>query len=298
MLDVHQLNVFIVAAEKLNFTAAARQLHMSQPSVSQHITSLENQLGQPLFVRAGRRMELSAAGQALLPLAREVVTRSMHIEEQMQSLKGELFGELRVGCSTTPGKYILPKLLARFLRAHPNVTVSCQVSSQRTSLARLCDGEVHFTLASSIQLPCRHLEFFPFLDDQIKLIVPLSHPWAGRGIIEPDELYDANFIFRETTSGTQTTVEAALTEAGIVVDRLNTLLVLGNSEAIALAVQEGLGAGFVSSFILEKVVRSGVATVDIQGVAFKRAIYFGRNSRRPATVAQDTFWSFVCQNDT
>ncbi len=297
MLDVHQLNVFIVAAEQLNFTAAARQLHMSQPSVSQHIASLENQLGQPLFVRVGRRVELTAAGQALLPLAREMATRSVHIEEQMQSMNGELFGQLHVGCSTTPGKYILPKLLARFLRTHPKVKVSCQVSSQHISLERLCDGTVHFTLASSIQLPCHHLEFYPFLDDQIKLIVPLSHPWAERGVIKPDELYDTSFIFREATSGTQTTVEVALTEAGVVIDRLDTLLVLGNSEAIALAVQEGLGVGFVSSFILDKVLRSGVATVEIEGVTLERAIYFGRNSRRPATDAQNAFWSFVCQTD-
>jgi DNA-binding transcriptional LysR family regulator len=297
MLDVHQLNVFIAAAEKLNFTAAARQLHMSQPSVSQHITSLETQLGQALFVRAGRRVELSDAGEALLPLAREMVSQSMHIEEQMQYLKGDLFGNLIVGCSTTPGKYILPRLLARFLGTNPNIRIACQVSSQRESLQRLCDGDVHFTLASSIQLPCRHLEFFPFLRDQIKLIVPESHPWAERGTIEPDELYDCSFILRESTSGTQTTVETALTAAGIVVDRLDTLLVLGNSEAIALAVQEGLGAGFVSRFILDKVVRTGVATVEVRGVAFEREIYFGRNSRRPATVAQNAFWTFVCQGD-
>jgi DNA-binding transcriptional LysR family regulator len=295
MLDVHQLNVFIVAAEKLNFTAAARQLHMSQPSVSQHIASLESKLGQPLFVRAGRHVELSAAGQALLPLAREMAARSVHIQEQMQSMNGELFGHLEVACSTTPGKYVLPGLLTRFLRIHPNVKMSCQVRSQHSSLQSLCDGTVHFALSSSIPQLCNHLEFFPFLGDEIKLIVPLSHPWAERGVIKASELYNASFMFREATSGTQRTVELVLTEAGVVIDRLNTLLVLGSSEALALAVQEGLGVAFVSSFILDKVVRGDVATVDIEGLSIERTIYLGRNCRRPATDAQNAFWSYVRQ---
>ena len=130
MLDAHQLNVFLAAAESLSFTQAAQQLHMTQPSVSQHIQALERHFDMQLFLRNGRNLELTDAGMALLTLAREAVTLSIRIDETMESLKGNVHGHLIVGCSTTPGKYILPNVLARFHKKYPQVRVTCQVSPQ------------------------------------------------------------------------------------------------------------------------------------------------------------------------
>ena len=97
MLDAHQLNVFLVAAETLNFTLAARRLHMSQPSVSQHIQSLEQYFDQSLFIRSGRTLQLTDAGEALVPLAQDMVNRSIRIEETIKSLQDEVYGHLLVG---------------------------------------------------------------------------------------------------------------------------------------------------------------------------------------------------------
>lgn len=293
MLDAHQLNVFLVAAETLNFTSAARRLHMSQPSVSQHIQSLEQHFDQALFIRAGRTIQLTDAGQALVPLAQDMVNRSIRIEETIKSLTGEVYGHLLVGCSTTPGKYILPQLLARFHSEFPKVKISCHVSPQEQSLKTLEDGEVHFALACTPPNVYKHIEFSKFMTDRVMLIVPLNHPWASRGEIEPEELYETNFIFREEDSGTQGTVDKALAEIGIDIEELETLLVLGNSEAIALAVKEGLGAGFVSSLVVSKLVKGKVAPVKIKGIEFAREIYIGRLTNRLATKAQTAFWDFA-----
>ncbi|MCB9443901.1 MAG: LysR family transcriptional regulator, partial [Ardenticatenaceae bacterium] len=193
MLDAHQLNVFLVAAETLNFTLAARRLHMSQPSVSQHIQSLEQHFGQSLFIRAGRTLQLTDAGEALVPMAQDMVNRSIRIEETIKSLQGEVYGHLLVGCSTTPGKYILPQLLARFHNTYPQVKISCHVASQDQSLQTLENGEIHFALASVPHTSFKNIEFSKFMTDRVLLIVPLSHPWAKKGIIEPDELFKTNF---------------------------------------------------------------------------------------------------------
>ncbi|MEJ2748795.1 MAG: LysR family transcriptional regulator [Anaerolineae bacterium] len=293
MLDAHQLNVFLVASETLNFTLAARRLHMSQPSVSQHIQSLEQHFGQPLFIRAGRTIQLTDAGEALVPLAQDMVNRSIRIEETIKSLQGQVYGHLLVGCSTTPGKYILPQLLARFHDKFPNVKISCHVAPQEQALRTLEEGEVHFALASVPHTSFKQIEFSKFMTDQILLIVPLDHPWAAKGVIELQELYETNFIFREEDSGTQVTVETTLTEAGIAVDELETLLILGNAEAIALAVKEGLGAGFVSSLVVSRLVNGQVATIQIKGVELARDIYIGRLTNRLATKAQTAFWDFA-----
>jgi DNA-binding transcriptional LysR family regulator len=293
MLDTHQLNVFLVAADTLNFTQAARILHMSQPSVSQHIQSLEQSFGQPLFIRSGRHMELTAAGHALVPLARDIVERSHLLEETMKSLEGEIHGHLQVGCSTTPGKYILPQLLANFHNDHPLVSVSCHVTSQGKALDMLCDGEVHIAMVSEPHMLCRTADTRRFMVDPVILITPPDHPWAQREEIDPEELKNGNFILREEGSGTQMAVSQGLASVGVSVDELNTLLVLGSSEAIALSVKEGIGVGFVSQIVVSRLVADQVVPVNVCGLEIVREIYIGSQKRKPQTAAQKAFWSFI-----
>lgn len=294
MLDAHQLNIFLAAAETLSFTQAAQLLHMSQPSVSQHIKSLEQHFDTPLFERTGRRLQLSDAGEALLPLAREMVSQSVRIEEEMASLDGEVFGHLKVGCSTTPGKYVLPQLLARFHNQYPMVKVTCQVAPQAKSIDNLCEGQVHFALSShSHRQSCADAEFRLFMKDPVVLIAPLDHPWAKREEINPKELLEANFILREEESGTFATVRDALNTINFPMHTLNTLLTLGNSEAISLAVQEGLGVGFVSNTVVTGMRQPDIAVIPVHGLNICRDIYIGRHVGRPATVAQAAFWKMI-----
>ena len=294
MLDAHQLNIFLTAAETLSFTQAAQLLHMSQPSVSQHIKSLEQHFDTPLFERSGRQLQLSDAGEALAPLAREMVTQSVRIEEEMASLNGEVFGHLKVGCSTTPGKYILPQLLARFHNQYPMVKVTCLVAPQAKSIESLCDGQVHFALSShSHRQSSNDAEFRLFMKDPVMLIAPQNHPWAKREDITPEELHKANFILREEESGTFATARDALDTVNISIHDLNTLLTLGNSEAISLAVQEGLGVGFVSNIVVAGMRQPDIAVIPIRGVSICRDIYIGRYVGRPATVAQAAFWKTI-----
>ncbi len=294
MLDAHQLNIFLIAAETLNFTQAAQILHMSQPSVSQHIKSLEQHFDMPLFERTGRQIHLSDAGEALVPLAREMVTQSVHIEEEMASLNGEVFGHLKVGCSTTPGKYVLPQLLARFHNQYPLVKVTCQVAPQAKSIEMLCDGLVHFALSShSHGQSCANAKFRLFMKDPVVLIAPLDHPWAKQGSITPTELLDANFILREEESGTFATVRDALSTVNFSIRDLNTLLTLGNAEAISLAVQEGLGVGFVSNTVVAGMRQPDIAVIPVHGLNICRDIYIGRHVGRSTTVAQTAFWKMI-----
>ncbi len=293
MLDSHQLNVFLVAAETLNFTQAAQKLGMSQPSVSQHIQNLERFFNTSLFIRSTRNLKLTDAGIALLPLSREMVNQSIRIEETMASLKGEVFGHLIVGCSTTPGKYVLPPLLTRFHDEFAKVRITCQVSPQNEAIAKLSDGYVNFALTSQTGDPNRQVEFRKFMCDEIILIAPLNHPWASRGSIDPDDLFGEDFLMREPESGTSIAVCAALSKIGVDPGDLTTLMTLGNSEAIALSVQEGLGVGFVSEIVVTKLGKGRVTVIPVNNIDICRDIFIGRNINQPCTVAQTTFWEFI-----
>jgi DNA-binding transcriptional LysR family regulator len=294
MLDTHRLRVFLVAAETLNFSQAAYRLHMTQPSVSQNIQTLEQQCGTPLFVRSGRRLALTEAGTVLVPMAEKMITMSVHTLEVMNNLKGEVHGQLIVGCSTTPGKYILPKLLAKFITQFPQVQATCNVHSRRQALEMLSQGHVHLALASTHEFD-KDCEFFKLYEDHMILIAPREHPWSRREMIEPDELLSERVILREPYSGTYATLRQGLEKVGLHIEELKSALTLGNAEAIALAVQEGLGIGFVSEIVVSRLVQGGVLVIPIRGLSehLKQDIYLGRNMLRPATVAQTAFWEFV-----
>lgn len=293
MLNVHQLNVFVIAAETLNFTQTAKRLHLTQSSVSQHIKSLENQLGVELFVRKGRSLEITDAGRVLLPMGREIVEGSIRATEQMELLKHEIHGHLVVGCNTAPGKYLLPLLLARFHEHFPLVKITCRVLPQPQTIEGLQEGDVHFAITNVEDGDQEACEFQLFLEEPILLIAPKDHPWAQRAFIEPEELYAEKFIMREPSSGTYKNVKRGLTSLGIDIEKLDVLMEIGTSEGIALAVEQGLGVAFVSNMILEKICPGRVKVVPVKGMHIFQDIYFARQTAHASTGAQAAFWEFV-----
>jgi DNA-binding transcriptional LysR family regulator len=293
MLDAHQLNVFLVAAELENFTQAARHLHLSQPSVSAHVQALERQLDTQLFHRSGRHIALTEAGQALLPLAREMVQLSIHVEESIASLAGAVVGHLMLGCSTAAGKYVLPRLMSHFLSLHRQVQMTCNVMTRKTVLEALLDGTVHLAITSAREFS-REIEYQHFNTDKIVLIVPADHPWASRSQIEPQELLTEKFLLREKTSGTRQALEQGLLEHGIYVEQLQTVLVMANSESLRTAVEEKIGVSFISRLVASAGMLLGrVVEVKVKGVELEQQLYIGRNTKRPATKVQTAFWEFI-----
>jgi DNA-binding transcriptional LysR family regulator len=295
MLNVHEMNVFLAAAETQNFSEAARQLHMTQPAVSMQIQSLEQRLGVDLFERSGRRIQLSEAGETLMPMARELVSMSLNIEEAMKSWGGQVVGHLKLGCSTTAGKYILPQLIARFRRMHPRVHVTVYNSGRDQVMDMLCDGTTHISVVSSL-VNCRDAEFQPFFTDRAVLIVPVDHPWANRSSIKSRELCEVDFIMRDDTAGTRQVMVEGLLEQGIHLDDLNVVMELGNAEAIEMAVEEGIGVSIVSRLVAQRGVDLGrIKVVEVEELNLERKIYMAYNIRRAATSAQTEFWNFVHQ---
>jgi len=299
MLSPRELQVFLASAETENFSEAARRLNVSQPAISMQIKSLEEKLGMPLFERTGRQVTLTEAGHALVPMAREVIQQTIRLEEAMASLQGEVVGELRIGCSTAAGKYVLPKLLAGLHDKHPKVTLVCDVTTRYNALEKLRAGDVQVAL-TSLREPHKGIEYRPFLTDRIVLIVPPDHPWTRRGEpIKPKDLLEEKFILREEGSGTREALKEGLSWHDLSIGELEVLMTLGNSEAIRGAVAEGLGAAFVSWMAACEGVGAGtVASVDVADMDLRRTLWMARDTDRPATRAQAAFWDHAFSAET
>lgn len=293
MLDVYELNIFLAAAETENFSEAARHLNLTQPAVSMQIRSLEKKLDVPLFHRTGRTLCLTERGKALMPLARDIINRSIQIEEEIESLKGDVVGHLRIGCSTTTGKYILPHLAARFRRCHPKVQITIYNHNRDMVIDELCEGSVQLAVVSS-EPTCKGAEYRHFFTDHVVLIVPADHLWATRDIIAPEELRNTNFILRDAESGTRQEVESGLRNVGLGIDDLNMVMEIGNSEAISMAVEEGIGVAFVSRTVARRGIELGkIKEIQVAGFSLQRHVFIAHSLRHPSTRAQTEFWAFV-----
>jgi len=298
MLSVHQLSVFVTAAETLNFTVTAKRLHLTQSSVSQTIKALESQLEVELFERKARTLKITDAGNVLLPMAREIVQDSIRATERMELMKQQVHGHLIIGCNTAPGKYVLPILLAKFNKVYPAVRFTCKVLPQDQALNQLAEGDIHFAFTNVGEMNHGTTEIQLYLQEPLVLIAPEGHAWLERDQIEPDDLYEGRFIMREAGSGTFENVKRGLGELGIDIANLNIFMEMGTSEAIALAVQQGLGVGFISKMILQKICQDNVRSVKVRGLEIIQNIYFGRQKVHPASSAQVAFWNFICDLDT
>lgn len=295
MVQLSELRVFVVAAEELNFSRTAERLHLSQSAVSQNVQSLEREFAVELFIRQGRSVRLSEAGQALLPLAQEVVNAVGHMSEVMNGIEGQVAGELIVGCSTTSGKYLLPNLVAAFRHSYPLVRVGVKVMSRDEVINRLIDGRLALGVTSQ-KIDQRDLEYVPFFEDRVILIVPAQHRWVAYGRALPADLVDEPIILREEKAGTMQVLLEGLARHGIALDMLNPIMEIGNAEAIEMAVEEGLGIAFVSELAAARGLALGrVKKVEVQGLDLRRTIYVARNTRTLLSRTQDRFWSFIEQ---
>lgn len=293
MLNLDALKVFLAIAEHGNFSEAGRRLHLSQPAVSQIIQGLERQLGMQLFIRQGRTAQLTDSGQVLVPMARELLNSAQRVEQTMLSLQGEVMGEMTVGCSTASGKYLLPGLIARFRREFQKVRVNVLVTSRESVINKLLGGEVALGVSSKL-IEHYDLEYQDFFKDDVILIAPADHRWAQYRKIYPDDLLDEPMILREEAAGTREVLMEGLLKHDISSDMLNVAMVLGNAEAIGMAVEEGLGIAFISRLAAARGLALGrIVEVSVEGMSLARNIYLARNRRHPFTRAQEKFWEFV-----
>ncbi len=293
MISLDSLHVFAVAAETENFSRAAKRLHMSQPAVSQHIQTLEKQLGVALFERHGRRIRLSAAGETLLPLARDLLRATKHLEEIAFALSGQVVGHLVVGCSTTSGKYVLPRLLSQYRQKYPLVKGEIRMGTRTQVVEWLQSGEVDLVIISE-QVHRSGVHYRKFFEDEIVLIVPVDHPWAQREHVHPTELCGERYVMREPSSGTYLALKEGLDQVGLDVEQLESVLVLGNSEAVIMAVEEGIGLGFVPRVAAERCMALGrVKMVPLEGLSMRRWLYVGYSSTLPKTPALNAFCEFM-----
>jgi DNA-binding transcriptional LysR family regulator len=292
-MNIEHLYTFQEVVRLGSFSEVAKKLSISQPAVSFQIQKLEQELGIRLIDRSQRAIVPTAAGKRLLRFAETVEAEREGLQHDLEQLREAISGELRLAASTIPGEYLLPPLLAKFKKRHPAVQIRVDVSDSVTVIDRIRDNtyEVGFCgLAPEGQ----DLASFRVASDEIVLIVPAGHPFAGRGEVTTDELEGELFIFREATSGTQRSLEDLLARAGLVIRKWTPQLVLGSTQAVVAAVAAGAGIAFVSDRAVKKGAETGaVRQVAVRGLKLSRDFYCVYRKQRIVSRLLEEFINYI-----
>jgi DNA-binding transcriptional LysR family regulator len=292
-MNIEHLYTFQEVVRLGSFSEVAKKLGISQPAVSFQIQKLEQELGIRLIDRSQRAITLTKAGKRLLSFAENVGAEREHLQRDLEQMRDEIAGDLLIGASTIPGEYLLPPLLARFKQRYPAVRIQVDVSDSVTVINRIRDNayEVGFC---GIAPEGQDLDFFKTASDEIVLIVSPEHPFARRGEIAPDELEGEAFIFRESTSGTQRSLQGLLSKAGLDIRKWTPHLVLGSTQAVMLTVAAGAGIAFVSDVAVKKGLAPGrVVQVGVRGLKLGREFYCVYRKERIVSRLHEEFLNFV-----
>lgn len=268
-MEVRDLQVFISVAKHLNYTRAGQEVNLSQPSVSVRIKQLESELGVKLFEQIGKKVALTEAGQLLVPYANRVITGIEDAEHAIKDLQGLQRGSLRIGASTTPGMYIIPRTIARFKQLYPRIDLYLGIKDTREIEDGVIRNEFDFGFVGG-HLVGDEIDVLPWITDELVLIVPPTHRLARKKTVTKDGLEKETFIGRESGSATRATVAGRLEEWQI---QLQTIMEMENPESLKKAVQSGLGVAFISKFAIETELKAKtLAAVRIPKLAISREL--------------------------
>src|SRR5256884_1174793 len=290
-MDVRDLQVFLSVAKHLNFTRAGEEVHLSQPSVSVRMRQLERDLGSKLFEQLGKKVALTDAGQLLVPYATRIIGAISDARQAIDELKGLERGLLRIGASTTPGMYLIPRTVAHFKRQYPKIEVHLAVKDTRQIEEGVIKNEFDFGFVGG-HLVGDEVDVLPWMTDHLVLVVPSSHLLARKKSVKAADLRKEMFILREAGSATRAAVAHHLKKADLEVE---TVMEMENPESVKKAVQSGLGIAFISKFAVEtelkakSLVALGVKGLDINRelkIVYRKDKHLGRAAQTFIEMAQ------------
>ena len=291
-MDTRQLAAFCEVVERRSFSAAAARLGVTQPAVSQQVRALEQRLGTQLLDRSGRRVEPTEAGLRLYRGAQRLLSLEEQVLEELSRPEGPLQGTLEIGASTGPAAIVLPLLLCEFQRANPGLHVALSVSDTQSVVELVADRRLELGIVGAARRH-RSVAFEPFFRDEVILICPPRHPFAGK-IVTLERLAEGPLILMQQGAGVRQLVEDELRKTGRKLRDLEPPLELGLQESVRSAVQAGYGVSFISRRAVESDLTAGtLAEARVEGLDLAREISIARASGRAGSAAAQAFVAFA-----
>ncbi|CAH0526744.1 LysR substrate-binding domain-containing protein [Vibrio hippocampi] len=251
-ISLKQLRVFVAVTQHQTLTAASETLFTSKAAVSLSLSSLEKQLGHPLFDRVNNRLILNQEGQKLLPLADELLNRAKTIETLFND-EHSYRGQIRIGASDTIGNHIAPYLLSDFRQQFQHKAQQLFISNTALICQKIIDYELDIGIVEG-KATNPELESFPFSSDQMCIVAAVDYPTTTSAKENLKQLTHSDWILRETGSGSR---EFFLSNIAPHIEDWQLSFELNTTEAIVNSVSAGLGFACLSQHAANAAIADG-----------------------------------------
>lgn len=292
-MNIMHLKVFKLLAENESVIKTSKTLNISQPTINHNIYFLEQHYGAKLFDCTNKKLKLTRFGEVLNNYICEMLSLLEQSEKHIEKLVGEVSGNLYLGASHTIAENVLPKIMGMFNHDYPEVDIQLEVTNTQHIVDHILKKKLDLGL---IEGPVADNQIIskPFMKDELLVVLPYNHPLAIKKNLTLKELSALPFVLRESGSGTRVVMESSLKAAGLELVDLNTVMELGNTQAVIGAVEAGLGATILSELAVSKELQlKTVKTCRIANVEIKRNFSIIFHKERPLSNVCETFLSFI-----
>lgn len=292
-MNLKQLEAFVQVSESGSFSKAAKELFLTQPTISAHISSLEKELNVRLFIRNTKEVSLSDDGKDLYRYAKQITDLEKAIEERfyMDSDDGKHF--ITIAASTIPAQYLLPKVLMCYRERYPKEQIKIMETDSSEVVTQVVDHMVDVGFTGTV-LEKKHCKYIPFYKDELAVITPDTLEYRKLKAESPDDIKwikKKPLILREEGSGTRKEAEKQLKNAGIQTESLDIVASIANQETIKKSVKQGMGITILSKLAAED--EDGLLTFPIPGADEGRDINLVYNKNYQMTRSADRFIRIV-----
>lgn len=254
-MNLHALRVFHSIARLGSVTRAAEELHISQPAVTMQLRNLEKEHGLPLTRPQGRGVVLTEAGQWLAAQADRLFALEANISSSMEAVRTGRSGSLKLAATYLPANFLLPKMLARFRSAYPDIACTVLTSNAQTACERLLRYEADIAFIGSMRTFPPDVRCELLLEDELAIVATPDHPFVGRPVTLSELVRGTTFVLREPGSSTRDTLFALCRARGVAPPEA-ALQFSGPQETIR-AVIAGLGVTLASSLEIQEHISAG-----------------------------------------
>jgi DNA-binding transcriptional LysR family regulator len=285
-MDFKQIDAFVNVAKYNSFSKAAEAIYLSQPTVSAHIASLEEELGTNLFDRRGKDVKLTHAGALFLEYAINLINMRNTAILNISEIDKKISGKLTIGSSTTPCRFILPALVKTFHDLYKEVTFDIKEGSTKKVIDMIISGNSDIGIVGEI-LPDPRLDYEKISNDSLTVISSNANLPEDLSI---EELLRHDFIMRENGSATRHIFENSLKANGYNTDRIKIFAVVSSLEAVLQFVKNGVGVSIVSELACSDYIKAGlIRKHTVQGLEINRGIYIVTHNKRTLTPSAKSF---------
>ncbi len=297
-MDIRKIEAFSKVFEHASFSKAAKSLFLSQPTISAHVASLEEELEVALFDRIGRTVVPTKAGEILYQHARKIFEASELAINEIRKLHDRVTGRLEIGGSSIPANYIMPAYLAQFWQMYPEVVMNLHIGDSEEIASLVRENVLMLGVVGGI-FPGTDLVYEPIARDELVLVMAPKIYIQYQHLDPVEMLRKVPWVLREEGSGTRAAMDESLTTLGIDILSLNCVIMVRNAGAVARCLSAGMGAAITSAITVADALAAGhLVAIDIPGLIMERSFFIVFHRKRTLFPAAVKLIEFLKMNVT